>query len=125
MNQERLCLECDKSFPRNKMIKGTKTNSYGDQIQEGYLCQTCFRRRVENRSRIFLLATAGFGILSLLLFLTIPLYLLVVQVYIEENVKYITETFLSSGVIMAIIAIIMFLVRKRELKKMESELLSK
>jgi hypothetical protein len=63
--------------------------------------------------------------LSLLLFLTIPLYLLVVQVYIEENVKYITETFLSSGVIMAIIAIIMFLVRKRELKKMESELLSK
>lgn len=120
MNREKSCLECNKTFPQNLMIRSTKSNPYGDKVQEGHLCRTCFRKRIESRTKILLIAAFGFGLLSLLLFLTIPLYFLVAQVLIEENVRYVTETFLSSGLIMAIIAIIMILVRKRELNKMET-----
>ncbi|MFX0086028.1 MAG: hypothetical protein ACFFAU_10150 [Candidatus Hodarchaeota archaeon] len=122
MDQERLCLECDRIYPQNSMIRGTKTNSYGDKVLKGYLCLSCFRKRVEKRSVILLIAGITFFILSVLLFLTIPLYLLVTQVYIEENFTNILGTYLSWGGLMAIFGIIMLLVRRREFKKMEKQL---
>ena len=122
MGQERSCLECNRVFPQNSMIRGTKTNSYGDKVLKGYLCRSCFRIRVEKRSKILLLAGICFAILSIILFLTIPLYLLVTQVYIEENFTSIIGTYLSWGGLMAIFGIMMLLVRKREYKKMEKQL---
>ena len=119
MNQEKPCLECNRTFPKEIMIPSTKTNSYGDKIQKGYLCRACFRKRVENRSKILLVAAIGFGLFSLILILIIPLYLLVIQLYIEENFRYIIETYLSWAALMAIISFIMYYVRKREFKKME------
>lgn len=104
------------------MIRGTKTNSYGDKVLKGYLCLSCFRKRVEKRSMILLIAGITFFILSVLLFLTIPLYLLVTQVYIEEKFTNILGTYLSWGGLMAIFGIIMLLVRRREFKKMEKKL---
>ena len=119
MNQEKPCLECNRISPKEIMIPSTKTNSYGDEIQNGYLCRACFRKRVENRSKILLAASIGFGLFSLILILIIPLYLLVIQLYIEENFRYIIETYLSWAALMAIISFIMYYVRKREFNKSE------
>jgi len=107
MNQEKECLECKNPFPQNLMIRSTKTNPYGDKVQEGYLCRTCFRKRVENRTKILLAAAFSFGLFSLVLVLIIPLYLLITQLYIEDNFRYIIESYFSWAGLMAIIAVIM------------------
>lgn len=122
MGQERSCLECDRVFLQNSMFRGTKTNPYGDKVLKGYICRSCFRRRVEKRSMILLIAGIGFAILSVILFLAIPMYLLVTQVYIEEKVRYIIGTYISWGGLMAIFGVVMLLIRRREYRNMEKQL---
>jgi nitrate reductase gamma subunit len=107
------------------MIRGTKTNSYGDKTQKGYLCRACYRNRVEKRSLILFISTIVFGILSVILFLVIPLYLLVAQVYDEESFTSVIETYVLWGALMAIFGLFMFLFRRRELINMKKVLESK
>lgn len=125
MSQDRQCLVCGVRFPINSMIRGTKTNSYGDKTQKGYLCRACYRNRVEKRSLILFISTIAFGILSVILFLVIPLYLLVAQVYEEDFFTSVIETYVLWGVLMAIFGLFMFLFRRRELNYMKKLLESK
>ena len=125
MVQEQSCLICDRMFPSNSMVRGIKTNSYGDKIQKGFLCSSCYRKRVEKRSLILLGAAIVFVLMSVGLLLIIPLFFLVTQLYDEQNFKFIIETFLFWGVLMALFGIFMFLIRRKELKRMEKTLLKR
>ncbi len=125
MSQDRQCLICGVRFPISSMIRGTKTNSYGDKTQKGYLCRACYRNRVEKRSVILFFSTITFGILSVLLFLVIPLFLLVTQVYDEDSFTYVIETYVLWGSLMGVFGLFMFLFRRRELINLKKVLESK
>ena len=121
MSEEKSCLECKQHFPRTQMIRGSKNNPYGDKEIRGYLCQSCYRKRVERRSLILLgsaIISLFFGFLSL--GIAVYTYWFVKSLLAEEFFRII-ETFLLVGVVFLVIAAVMVYLRHRELLKMKKK----
>ena len=106
------------------MIKSSKTNMYGDKEIHGYICPSCYRKRVERRSFILLSGTFISGAIGLFFFgLVIYIYLFV-KVLLEEDFFVSIETFTQLGIFFIFFALIMAYIRRRELTKMRKNLRS-
>ena len=124
MSDEKECLECNLHFPTPNLIRGTKSNAYGDKVRYGYLCKNCYRKRVKKRSVILLGFSVGSLILAFISFgLSIYLYLFVTHLLADQFFSTI-ETFNTLGLIFIIFSLSMIYIRYRELNKMREKLRS-
>ncbi len=122
MSNEKVCLECNIRFPISNLIRGTRSNAYGDKVAYGYLCKNCYRKRVKKRSLILLGCSIGLLTLALISFgLSIFVYLFVTGLLAEQFFSTI-ETFIQLGLIFTLFSIIMLYIRYRELNKMREKI---
>ena len=106
------------------MIKSSQSNPYGDKEVYGYLCQRCYRKRVEKRSLI-LIGSAIFSTLIGIFFLCLVIYTqLFVKGLIAEQFFMTIETYTQLGAIFIIFALILVYIRHRERVKMRKKLRS-
>jgi len=104
------------------MIKGTKSNSYGDKTILGFICRSCYRKRVRRRSKILLGFSIGLFLMSAISFVfSIFVYLFVTDL-LEEQYFSTIEIFLQLGIIFTGFALLMFYIRYRELTKMREKI---
>ena len=100
------------------MIAGTNTNAYGDKIIHGYFCRTCYRNKIQAKSKILLGASLGAGIIALFSFgLTGYMYLFV-KTLVKSDFITTVETFNFLGFLFLIFAITIYYLRYKELAKM-------
>lgn len=118
MSREVSCLECGKVFLRDQMIKGTKTNEYGDQEVTGYICKPCYQKRIEKRSKILLFGALSFCILGIILFLTIPFYYFTAEIILEVEFRMVVESFSLWGLILEVFGVGLYIVRYYELRRL-------
>ena len=122
MSNEKACLECNLHFPTSSLIRGTKSNAYGDKVMYGYLCKNCNRKGVKKRSLILLGFSVGLLTLALISFgLSIFVYLFVTDLLAEQFFSTI-ETFIQLGLIFTLFSIIMLYIRYRELNKIREKI---
>ncbi|MHA1978527.1 MAG: hypothetical protein ACW98F_04360 [Candidatus Hodarchaeales archaeon] len=120
--QEKACIECKRLFSTSKMIGGTKTNAYGDKVTHGYFCKTCFRKRIQGKSKILLAGSIGAGIISLFFFgLTGYMYFFVKSLMKDAFITTV-ETFNLLGFLFLAFAAVMYYLRYKELTKMRNQI---
>ena len=122
LSQEKVCLECKLSFPILTMIKGTKSNPYGDKTYSGHFCLNCVKNRARRRSKILLGFSLGLTVLAIILFglsLFINFY---VSGLLAEQYFSTLELFLQMGIIFLVFALVMMYIRSRETKKMKAKI---
>ena len=122
MTQEKTCLICKNKYQQSSMIRGSKTNPYGDKETFGYLCTTCYRKRITRRSKLLLWGSIGLvGLGLFFLGLTIYMYMFV-RTLLEEQFLVSVDTYTQLGVVLIVLGLIMLYVRYRELEKMRNTL---
>lgn len=120
MTRERLCLECGESFSSNNMVRGTKTNEYGDKEISGFLCKACHKQRIKKRSKILLYGALSLNLIGILLFLTIPFYYFTAEIILEVEFQQIIESFTLWGILFELFGFSLLGFRYLELKQMLS-----
>ncbi|MHA2157192.1 MAG: hypothetical protein ACXABU_17755, partial [Candidatus Hodarchaeales archaeon] len=118
MAKEKECLECKQYFPVFSMIRGSKTNPYGDKISSGYLCKRCYRNRVERRSKILLFFTFFSGILGIFFFSLIGYMYLFVRNLVADQFISTVDTFLFIGFLFILFSAVLYYLRHKELSRM-------
>jgi ABC-type bacteriocin/lantibiotic exporter with double-glycine peptidase domain len=104
------------------MIKGTKSNPYGDKTYSGHYCRNCYKNRVKRRSKILLGFSLGLLVLSIVSFGLSFFVNLFVTDLLEEQYFSILELFFQMGVIFIVFALVMTYIRSREIKKMKEKI---
>lgn len=120
--QEKACLECKQSFPIVTMIKGTKSNPYGDKTYSGHFCRSCYKKRVQRRSKILLGFSLGLTLLAIISFGVSFYFFLFVTGLLAEQYFGTLELFFQIGVIFIVFALVMIYIRSRELNKMKEKI---
>jgi biotin transporter BioY len=104
------------------MIRGSKTNPYGDKEIYGYFCKTCYRKRVNKRSKLLLWGSIGLsGLGVFFLGLTVYMYIFI-RSLLEDQFLSSVATFSQLGIVLIFFGLVMLYVRYRELKKMKKRL---
>ncbi|PWI48915.1 hypothetical protein CEE45_04080 [Candidatus Heimdallarchaeota archaeon B3_Heim] len=104
------------------MIRGVKTNQYGDKEKYGYLCGRCYRNSVEKRSKILLFFTVGSGVIGFIFFSLILYMYLFVKTLLADQFISTVETFSSLGIIFILFSLVLFYMRHKELSKMRKQI---
>ncbi len=102
------------------MVRGTKTNEYGDKETSGFLCKACYKQRIEKRSKILLYGALGLSLIGILLFLTIPFYFFTAEIILEVEFLQITESFIFGGILFELFGLSLLGFRYFELKQIKS-----
>jgi len=97
MSREKTCLECGRIFTTDQMIRGKKTNDYGDKTVLGWLCRSCFNKRVARRTRILSFGAIFFASLGVILYVALFWFRLIAEGYSEFDLTTITEIYIIWG----------------------------
>jgi predicted permease len=104
------------------MIKGTKSNPYGDKTYSGHYCRNCYKKRVQRRSKILLGFSLGLIVLTIIfLGLSFYFYLFVTGLLAEQYFSTV-ELFFQMGVVFFVFALVMMYIRSREIMKMKKKI---
>jgi ABC-type microcin C transport system permease subunit YejE len=122
--KEKECLECKRPFPVSSMIRGSKTNPYGDKVSIGYLCRRCYKNRVERRSKILLFFTFFSGIIGVFFFGLIGYMYLFVKSLLADQFISTVNTFLLLGFLFILFSTFLFYLRYKELSRMRKQIRS-
>ena len=119
MVREKECLVCKQFFAITFMVRGQQTNSYGDKTVDGWLCSSCYLKRVEKRTKILLGGIIVFLLIGVLIYFTMIIFALTSVGYTEADYGMIIEIYFIFGGLMLLFGLLLFFIRKRELNKAE------
>ncbi|MHA1974064.1 MAG: hypothetical protein ACTSW1_13785 [Candidatus Hodarchaeales archaeon] len=117
MPREKVCLECGHTFTTDLMVRGRKTNDYGDKSVSGWLCRSCFKKRIAKRTRILSFGAILFVSLGVILFIALFWFRLTAEGYSEFDLTGITEIYIIWGSIMLLIGLTFYILRNKERSK--------
>ncbi len=119
MVREKECLLCKQNFAITYMVRGQQTNSYGDKITDGWLCNNCYSKRVQKRTKILIWGSYLFLLVGGFIYLIMILFVLSAVGNTQADYELIIEIYFSFGGLFFFFGLLLFFIRKRELDKVE------
>lgn len=113
------CLVCKQNFDTTYMVRGQQTNSYGDKTIDGWLCNICYSKRVQKRTKILFWGSISLFLIGTLLYLLMVLFALTAVGYTQADYEKVIEIYFSFGGLLFLFGLLLFIIRKRELNKVE------
>ncbi|MHA1228081.1 MAG: hypothetical protein ACTSPV_15160 [Candidatus Hodarchaeales archaeon] len=83
----------------------------------GWLCRSCFNKRVARRTRILSFGAIFFASLGVILYVALFWFRLIAEGYSEFDLTTITEIYIIWGSIMLLIGLAFYILRNKERNK--------
>lgn len=111
------CLVCKQNFDTTYMVRGQQTNSYGDKTIDGWLCNACYSKRVQKRTKILFWGAISVLFVGILLVLIAAWFALTAIGYAQADYELVIGIYISFGGLMILFGLILFYIRRNELNK--------